>query len=60
MKKMFFFEPHKVETGDRNEKSYQYFVRFRGVPCIQEARSVIRIKLSSEYRSRRGSQKPSA
>jgi len=40
------FEPRIVEPDDRNEELYKFRVRFRAVPCVQETRSVIRIKLA--------------
>ena len=41
-----FFEPLRIATDDRNEERYKYRIRFRAVPCVQENRSIIRIKLA--------------
>jgi hypothetical protein len=40
------FEPRIVEPDDRNEELYKFRVRFRAIPCVQETRSIIRIKLA--------------
>lgn len=44
---LVFFEPFEIETDSRNEQIYKYQVKFRAVPCVQEIRSIIRIKLAS-------------
>jgi hypothetical protein len=44
--KLVFFEPLHIETDNRNEQIYKYQVKLRAVPCVQEIRSIVRIKLA--------------
>ncbi|SFK87146.1 hypothetical protein SAMN05216302_101844 [Nitrosomonas aestuarii] len=44
--KLVFFEPFEIETDSRKEQIYKYQVKFRAVPCVQEIRSIVRIKLA--------------